>query len=93
MNIRLIILKSNKYLTQETQLISNNLTHLERNARLNFKKRCPHPLQNNKLYLPLQPQIMVSVRWCNGNTGGFGSLVPGSSPGRTTTLRTGLSEN
>ena len=80
-------------MTLKIQLIFNNLTPKERKPRLNFKKRYPHPLQNNKLYLPLQPQIMVSVRWCNGNTGGFGSLVPGSSPGRTTTLRTGLSDN
>ena len=29
----------------------------------------------------------MSGRWCNGNTTGFGSVIPGSNPSRPTTKR------
>ena len=37
-----------------------------------------------KYLLTLHPH---SGRWCNGNTTGFGSVIPGSNPSRPTIFR------
>ena len=40
-----------------------------------------------KFSLPLQPHLLIIGRWCNGNTTGFGSVIPGSNPSRPTTKK------
>ena len=38
-----------------------------------------------KFSLPLQSDFESKIgRWCNGNTTGFGSVIPGSNPSRPT---------
>ena len=36
--------------------------------------------------------IRLIGRWCNGNTTGFGSVIPGSNPSRPTTKKRGFYE-
>ena len=44
--------------------------------------------QNRPITAPLQPHLLIIGRWCNGNTTGFGSVIPGSNPSRPTRKKT-----
>ena len=50
-----------------------------------FSHKRKKVLSFSKLRLPLHPANAVIVRWCNGSTTDYGSVCPGSNPGRTTT--------
>ena len=38
-----------------------------------------------QIFTTFAPAFIKIGRWCNGNTTGFGSVIPGSNPSRPTT--------